>query len=46
MKTHQNLTIASEVMVLNFLKYLEFLDESFRENKQHIEDAKFEIKLY
>ena len=31
-------------MVLYFLKYLEFLDETFGEYKLHIEDAKYAIK--
>ena len=31
-------------MVLYFLKYLEFLDETFGEYKLHIEDAKYATK--
>ena len=31
-------------MVLFFIKYFEFLDETFVEKKQHIEDAKYAIK--
>ena len=30
--------------MLYFLKYLEFLDETFGEYKLHIEDAKYAIK--
>ena len=43
MKSPQNFSIGQRRMVLYFLKYLEFLDETFVEYKEHIEEAKYAI---